>query len=98
MIFYIFFCGNENPNNYGGITLSNRSEKLFNKMFNRVKHKLENKTYLKYKLNSWKDSRISDHIYIPISFIKKYVQNYIYLCTGFVNFQMAYNFIWREGG
>ena len=47
MIFYIFFGGNENPNNYRGIILSNLSEKLFNKMFNRVKHKLENKTYLK---------------------------------------------------
>ena len=89
----------EDPNNYRAINVGNTLSKVFisiiNERFNKMV--LENKLIGDYQIGFKKDARLADHIFVLKNAIVKYLGNgkKIYAC--FVDYQKAFDNIWREG-
>ena len=99
LIFSIHKSGEkENLNNLRGITLSNSFDKLLNtKLYHKITTKLENASILSPAQAGFrKDHRTSDHTFTLFSLIKKFVTKGKYLYTCFVDFQKAYDSIWKD--
>ena len=77
LICSIYKSGKEDdPNNYGGITLSNCLGKLFNKiLYNRLQNEIQKNIVLSPPQTGFrKDHRTSDHIFTLFSLINKYIK------------------------
>ena len=89
----------ENPNNYRTINVGNILPKLFMSIINSRVTKLltENKAIGDYQIGFKRNSRTADHVYVLKSIIDKYVENGKKLYTCFIDFQKAFDSVWREG-
>ena len=89
----------ENPNNYRAINVGNTLSKVFisiiNERFNKMV--LENKLIGDYQIGLKKDARPADHIFVLKSAIDKYLGNGKKMYACFVDYQKAFDNIWREG-
>ena len=89
----------ENPNNYRAINVGNTLSKVFisiiNERFNKMV--LENKLIGDYQIGFKKDARPADHIFVLKSAIDKYLGNGKKMYACFVDYQKAFDNIWREG-
>jgi hypothetical protein len=94
----IYKKGNpDDPNNYRGITINNAMSKLFSTVLNnRLKDKFE-ETLNVNQIGFRKNYRTSDHIFVLKTLIEKYVKENGKFYTCFVDFQKAFDKIWRTG-
>lgn len=86
------------PNNYRGLTINSCLGKLFNTILNNrfVKFLESNKIICDNQIGFKKKARTSDHIFIINTIFKKICRSNqkLYLC--FVDFQKAYDSVWRN--
>ena len=89
----------ENPNNYRGINVSNVLSKLFISIINERCNKIlsENRTIGDYQIGFKEKTRPADHLFILKSIINKYIGNGKKLYTCFIDYEKAYDNVWREG-
>ena len=94
----IYKKGNpDDTNNYRGITINNVMSKIFSTVLNnRIKVHFEGKLNSN-QIGFRKNSRTSDHIFVLKTSIEKYVQKNGKIYTCFVDFQKAFDKVWRTG-
>ena len=89
----------ENPNNYRGINVGNTMSKLFMSIINERFNIMitDQKLIGDYQIGFKKGTRPADHIFVLKSAIDKYLGDgkKIYAC--FVDYEKAYDNVWREG-
>ena len=89
----------EDPNNYRGINVSDVLSKLFisiiNERFNKIL--VQNKIIGDYQIGFKEKCRPADHIFVLKNIIDKYLGNgkKVYAC--FIDYEKAYDNVWREG-
>ena len=87
------------PNNYRGITVCSCLGKFFTLIINDhlTKYLDEHNIIHNNQIGFWKGYRTSDHVFVLKSLIDLYTKNdkKVYAC--FVDFQKAYDTIWRNG-
>ena len=86
------------PNNYRGITLNSCLGKLFcTVLYNRLAPILERENiYCKEQGGFRKKHRTTDHIFLLRKFIREYTMQNKILYTCFVDFQKAFDSVWRK--
>ena len=89
----------ENPNNYRAITIGSAMSKLFALIINnRLKKIVKNKNLIgDYQIGFKKGARPADHIFVLKSIIDTYIQKYKKIFACFIDYQKAYDNVWREG-
>ena len=89
----------ENPNNYRAINVGNTLSKVFISIINERVNKmvLGNKLIGDYQIGFKKEARPADHIFVLKSAIDKYLGNGKKMYACFVDYQKAFDNIWREG-
>ena len=87
-----------NPDNYRGLTINSCMAKVFNSIMNNrlLAHLEENNTISDTQIGFKKKARTSDHIFVINTLTRKFngMKKDIYMC--FVDFQKAYDSVWRE--
>ena len=99
IIVNLFKSGNSyDPNNYRGLTINSCLGKLFNTILNNrlVKFLDSGNIICDNQIGFKKKARTSDHIFIVNTIFKKVCKSNqkLYLC--FVDFQKAYDSVWRD--
>ncbi len=85
------------PNNYRGITLSSCLAKLFNSILNtRLGEYVKDKQNI-YKFGFRQGTRTSDSLFVLRTLVKKYTRPKNKLVACFVDFQKAFDTVWRPG-
>ena len=89
----------ENPDNYRAITICSAMAKLFALM---IKYRLdtmvvENKLIGDYQICFRKGTRPADHLILLKGIIENYMQNGKKVFACFIDYEKAYDSIWREG-
>ena len=89
----------ENPENYRAITICSAMAKLFALM---IKHRLEekvveNKLIGDYQIGFKKGTRPADHLLLLKGIIDNYLHSGKKVFACFIDFEKAYDNIWREG-
>ncbi len=89
----------EDPNNYRAINVCNTMSKLFTIIMNERLNLIfkENNLIGDYQIGFKKGARPSDHIFVLKSAIDRYLENGKKLYACFVDFQKAYDNVWRDG-
>ena len=89
----------EDPNNYRGINVSNVLSKLFISIINERCNKIlaKNKIIGDYQIGFKEKYRPADHIFVLKSVIDKYLGNGKKVFACFIDYEKAYDNIWREG-
>ena len=96
----IFKTGDdEDPNNYRGINVNNALSKLFVSIINERCNKMlsENKIIGDYQIGFKAKTRPADHLFVLKGVIDKYLGNGKKIYSCFIDYQKAYDSVWREG-
>ena len=89
----------DDPNNYRAITVADALSKVMTIMMNeRISEKLEKEKIIKcQQIGFTKKARPADHLFVLKNIFEKYLQNGKKVYTCFVDFQKAYDNVWRDG-
>ena len=87
----------EDPNNYRGVTLLSCLGKYFNSILNARFKKVSNKLISQIQAGFREGFSTMDHVFTIVSIINLYEKMGLNLYVAFIDYQKAFDTIWRDG-